>query len=360
MKQRTKLFEPQLYDGRLDFEQNKAKGPFGDYASIKTPYKNRGEPAYDFFGTPVYSPFGIAAGPLPTVRHVKAALDKGYDIATLKSVRTELFPISRYPHVRPVKFGKALIGNKPHEAMLADEYSEPLSIANSFGIPSAAPKEWQPYVRAALRLPQKGQALIVAFQGTARGKGRDDFVKDHVQGIGLIRETGARVIEINLSCPNEGEAILACYDTGITERIVDTVRSAYPKLTFTIKLAYFPNHAQLRELVRRIGKSVDGICAINTIPAKVVDANGSIVFPGRLEAGISGASIKKAGLEMTKLLNECRNEFGYHYKIIGTGGVLTPNDFHEYRTAGADIVMSVTGAMWDPNLAAEIKATLAK
>jgi dihydroorotate dehydrogenase len=61
---------------------------------------------------------------------------------------------------------------------------------------------------------------------------------------------------------------------------------------------------------------------------------------------------------MTRSLKQYGEEFGYGYKIVGIGGVLSAADFHEYREAGADSVMSVTGAMWNPNLAAEIKASL--
>jgi hypothetical protein len=38
---------------------------------------------------------------------------------------------------------------------------------------------------------------------------------------------------------------------------------------------------------------------------------------------------------------------------------MTPADFHDYRTAGADVVQSVTAAMWNDQLAAEVKASLA-
>ncbi|MGI8637558.1 MAG: hypothetical protein ACR2KZ_19340, partial [Segetibacter sp.] len=97
---------------------------------------------------------------------------------------------------------------------------------------------------------------------------------------------------------------------------------------------------------------------INTIPMPVTDKDGKNVFPARPKAGISGAPIKWAALEMTRLLLDYREEFGLSYKIISMGGVLAPKDFHDFRRAGADYVMSVTGAMWNPNLAAEIKASL--
>lgn len=348
----------QLYDDQLDFEVNKAKGPFGDYAEATEVYKNTDEPIYDFFGTQVYSPFGIAAGPLPTKQFITSALNKGFDIVTLKSVRTDEFPLNPFPQVQPVKLTGKLNAGSDEPVKVGSEYMDVLAVANSFGIPSVKPDEWQPNMREAFKLPGKGQALLVAFQGTARGKGRKEFVIDHVKGISLIRETGADVIEINLSCPNEGEAVLACFDIDITTRIVKAVRAAHPDIKLIIKLAYFADKSQLKKLVQAVGSMLDGISAINTIPALVVDEHGMEVFPGRPKAGISGAPIKWAGLEMTRSLAEFRKELNLDYKIIGMGGVLSPVDFKEYLNAGADIVMSVTGAMWNPNLAAEIKASL--
>ncbi len=348
----------QLYDDQIDFEENKAKGPFGDYATIEQPYQNQGEPQYDFFGIPVYSPFGIGAGPLPTPRFIKAGLDKGFDIVTLKSVRTDTFPLNPYPQVRPLQITGDLDLDPNTKVLVAGHYSEPLAVGNSFGIPSVPPNEWQPYMREALQLPGKGQAILVAFQGTARGEGKEAFVQDHVRGVELIKQTGGKIIEINLSCPNEGEELLACFDTDITERIVKAVREAHPDIKLMIKLAYFSNHEQLKDLVKRVGHLLDGISAINAMPATVTDAAGKEVFPGRPMAGVSGAPIRWAGLEMTRLLYSFREEFGYKYKIVGMGGVLGAKDFHEYLEAGADSVMSVTGAMWSPDLAGEIKKML--
>ncbi|HSX52997.1 MAG TPA: dihydroorotate oxidase [Patescibacteria group bacterium] len=347
----------QLYDDKLDFEENKSKGPFGDYANDEI-YINDGKPKYDFFGIPVYSPFGIAAGPLPATKFIKAALDKGYDIVTLKSVRTNTFPLNPYPQVRPVQVKGDLKLGTDVKILVANSYTQPLAITNSFGIPSVTPSEWQPIMRESLKLPKKGQILLAAFQGTARGKGREDFVNDHVKGVKLIRDTGAKVIEINLSCPNEGEAVLACFDTDITERIVNAVREANPDLKFTIKTTYFTDHKQLKDLVKRVGNIVDGFGVINTISTSIIDKNGKEVYPGRPTAGVSGSPIKWAGLKMTSLLNQFREEFGYKYKIMGMGGVLTPSDFHEYIKAGADTVMAVTGPMFNPKLAQEIKASL--
>ena len=51
-----------------------------------------------------------------------------------------------------------------------------------------------------------------------------------------------------------------------------------------------------------------------------------------------------------------RERLGLDYAIIGVGGVVAPEDYRAYRAAGADAVMSATGAMWDAELARKIKA----
>jgi len=116
----------------------------------------------------------------------------------------------------------------------------------------------------------------------------------------------------------------------------------------------------LENFVKKITPIVQGISAVNTISAKIVDENGNQALPGegRLQSGVCGHAIKWAGLDMVKKLKRLREKFGYSYTIIGVGGVTIPDDFFEYRSAGADIVMSATGAMWNPYLARDIKEKL--
>jgi dihydroorotate dehydrogenase (NAD+) catalytic subunit len=39
---------------------------------------------------------------------------------------------------------------------------------------------------------------------------------------------------------------------------------------------------------------------------------------------------------------------------------MTPQDYLEYKEAGADLVQSATGAMWNPHLAYEISREITK
>ena len=58
---------------------------------------------------------------------------------------------------------------------------------------------------------------------------------------------------------------------------------------------------------------------------------------------------------MVKRLKKLTANSQQRIAIIGVGGVTKPEDYFEFKDAGADVVMSATGAMWNPNLAQEIK-----
>ena len=124
-----------------------------------------------------------------------------------------------------------------------------------------------------------------------------------------------------------------------------------------IKLSYFTSDEKLREFIEKVSPHVAGFNAINTIAGDVRKPDGSQALPGkgRLISGVCGAPIKWAGVDMVKRMANIRSEISEDFIIIGTGGVTTPADYSEYIDAGADAVMSATGAMWNTDLAHEIK-----
>ncbi len=127
-----------------------------------------------------------------------------------------------------------------------------------------------------------------------------------------------------------------------------------------VKIAYFKDKELLSRFIKEIGRLVEGIVAINTLGIPVKNPDGSQAFPGegRQKAGVSGYPIKWAGLEMVNDLVRLRQEYGMQFAIVGVGGVLSAEDFKEYRQAGADVVFSVAGAIWNPYLAKEVKEYL--
>ena len=348
-----------IYDPAKTYQQNFDHGPFGAFADLSV-IPQPGEPQHTFLGHPVYLPFGIPAGPLINGAYVKAALDKGYDIPVYKTVRTHRYPCHAWPNVLAVKVDGDLTTANNH-LTTTPGYEQPLSITNSFGVPSFDPDFWQPDLASAVAHAHKGQVVVGSFQGTLPEHGTAaDYIADFALGARLLKETGVRIIEVNLSCPNEGTANLLCFDTNRSREVVETIKNEIGDLPLIIKCAYFADDAKLKILIQSVGPYVQGICTINTISAEVRDAAGNQALPGegRLWSGVCGSSIKWAGLNMVSRLAQLRNDLGLTYSIVGVGGVGSAQDYCDYRKAGADAVMSATSVMWNPMLAEQIKTQL--
>ena len=344
-----------FYDPGRSYGENFEHGPFGLFAD-STFVVPADEPKHTFLGHPVSTPFGIAAGPLLNGKFVTAALDAGFDLPVYKTVRTRKYASHAWPNVLAVTVdgdlqpGRRLVGHQ--------DYGTPLSITNSFGVPSFDPDFWQPDLAAAVRHERPGQVVIGSFQGTLSGHGDvDAYVSDFALAAKLLKETGVKVVEANLSCPNEGTANLLCFDKDTARRVLEAVRNEIGDLPLMVKCAYFSDDQRLRGVLREIGHLIDAVDTINTLPAEIVDHAGEQALPGegRLHSGVCGSSIKWAGLDMVRRLKVLREELGHRYAVVGTGGVCSAADFDKYRHAGADAVMSATGAMWNPRLAQEVK-----
>ncbi len=348
------------YDPTKTYEENYTDGPFGDLGFQIEP---QGEPAYDFLGFKVNTPFGIPAGPLLNSKYVAAAFKSGFDIAVYKTVRSDIYPCHPFPNVLAAHIDGDLTREKAKLPLLADtRYEAPLSITNSFGVPSRPSDVWQADAKKAIAAAGKGQVMVLSCMGTVRaGQTPEEFIADYALAAHLSYMIGTSIIEINLSCPNIGNEGLVCYNLDMTERVVKAVRDVIGGTPLILKVGYYDEAdtdslARLSDIAARYAQAIS---AINTIQATVVDKDGGQALPGpmRSRSGVCGASIRWAGLEMTKRLADVKAKSGASFAVIGVGGVMTPEDYHEYRDAGADAVMSATGAMWDARLAEEIKAT---
>lgn len=353
------MLDQPFYDPTKSYEANYAAGPFGLLAEPGE-LPRTGEPQAIFLGQPVYLPFGIPAGPLINANFVAAAFRRGYDLAVYKTVRSRVQACHPWPNVLGVEIDGDLTLAKAATNLVAEpEYTEPISITNSFGVPSKDPAVWQTDMRQALAATGQGQVLIGSFQGTKSDDGSAEaFIADYGATARLVAETGVQVFETNLSCPNEGTANLVCFDIETSEKIVAAIRKEIGSRPLILKLAYFTDAEHLKKFVQTIGPLVDGLSTINTIAATVVTPTGEQALPGegRLRSGVCGAAIRWAGLEMVQRLKNLREELHQKFTIIGVGGVTEPADYTAYRTAGADAVMSATGAMWHADLAERIWA----
>ena len=355
-----------IFDPSKTFDDNFDNGPFPKNGT-KTPYQNVGEPQYSFLGHKIYSPFGIGAGSLPTSKHVRYSFERGFDVICYKTQRSVTFPVNEFPNVVYLNVDGDLTLEKASKPLVGSLSSnkpvEELTITNSFGNPSRGPDFWIDDMKQAVQAQGKGQLLISSVVGTIQdGFSSDDYYNDFAKAASLAASTGVQAIEINLSCPNVANEGVICYTYDAVIEISRRTKELVGDIPLVAKLGYFTPAQQelLEQIIVDSSHYISAYSAINTIQAAVVDEQGNQLLPGegRLKAGICGAGIQWAGLDMVKRLDALRKKRSLDYEIIGIGGVATPADFHEYRKAGADVVQAVTAAMWNDNLAAEIKQSL--
>lgn len=355
-----------LYDPTKTFDDNFDHGPFPLLKNEK-PYVNKGEPQYTFLGKKVFSPFGIPAGPLPTSKHTTYAFNQGFDIVCYKTQRSVEFGCNQFPNVLYLDVDGDLTLEKAAKPQLGttktDKPLDKLSITNSFGNPSRGPDFWVDDLKKAVKAQGKGQLLIMSVVGTIKeGASSEDYYDDFAEAAAQAATTGVEAIELNLSCPNVATEGVLCYTHDAVVSICKKTKDRVGDIPLIAKFGYFSDAQQelLEQIVTDIAPYISAISSINTISAPVVDENGEQALPGpnRLNSGVCGASIKWAGLDMVKRLDALRKKLKLDFEIIGVGGVMNAQDFKDYREAGADAVQSATAAMWNPELAAEVKASL--
>lgn len=353
-----------FYDPELTYEENYKGGPFGAFSDRKI-FKQKNKPPHNFLGHKVYLPFGIPAGPLLNSKYVKAAFEKGFDICVYKTVRANVFPCHAFPNILSVNFeGNNLTLERLKKEVVADtNYQTPLSITNSFGVPSKKPNVWQEDVKKAKSYEKEGQVMILSFMGTVKkDQTQKEFIDDFILSAKLAKETGAKILEADLSCPNIGNEGLVCYNLEVTAAISKGIRKVIGNTPYVMKVGYYKEDKDIEKLSEIANEYADDIAGINTLQAKIINQEGEQALPGpnRLFGGVCGSGIKWAGLDFVKRLRKIRDKKGFKFSITGVGGVSTPADYIKYKKAGADVVMSATGAMWNPYLAQEIKKSVIK
>jgi dihydroorotate dehydrogenase len=317
-----------LFDPTRTFDDNVDNGPFIRLPE-PSPFERANWPLHSFLGVTLYAPLGVAAGPLPTSKHTTAALAMGFDIVTYKTQRSHVAATLPFPNcinVESIDEKRALCNHEPIQH----------SMTNSFGNPSRGPEYWIPDVRKALTSVNANQVFILSVYGSSE--------QDLIDTAALaVRETNVKFLELNVSCPNVcGKPFYT--DSALMRRVLLELRR---RIGWDVKLIVklgFMGERELEKLVYAIHPYIDAICAVNSV-SKLTDD-----LPGRSSSGVCGALIKPHGLRMVDSLKHLRKINDYDYKIMGCGGVLTLQDYKDYRAAGADAVMCAARVLL-PNVA---------
>ena len=89
-----------------------------------------------------------------------------------------------------------------------------------------------------------------------------------------------------------------------------------------------------------VNEGVDGVVAINSIPATEIDPKTKLPMFGRNAGGLSGPPIKPIGLRAVHDLSA-----RFNVPIIGCGGITTWHDAADYMAVGATTVQVGSAAM---------------
>ena len=388
-----------MYNANTSYEENYRRGPQAEFVRQKSFPRILflEAPRFSFLGVPLHLPFGVPAGPLLNAAFVKVALEAGYCLPVYKTVRTRAWESHPAPNVLSVKAkGSSLSSEASLESVVGEpfaaaDYQSPagLSITNSFGVPSQPPAVWQkdfetlaPF--SAQHNPQQpGYHAMLSFQGsrlpedqTAAGSASptasatvsasvlfDAFALDSANAAVLAAaaasRTGFGILEINLSCPNEkGDPIYKNVEQAAAlVRIVKTALTGFLNVKLVAKIGVL-SESDCYKFVKLTQADLNGVSAINTVPARILSAQGKPVLGAGTEVGgVCGSLILKQGVEMISRLALARKSLGLDpasFGLIGVGGVASAKDYLLYKQAGADVVQAATGAMWNANLALEI------
>ncbi len=334
------------------YDDNYDQGPFfdGDLPELDTTPRHR---LLDF---EIGAPIGVPAGPLLNSNWVELYARLGFDLPVYKTVRSgyrachpapNCLYLDRPGDLTDDRFGETLTATDQAPANPAD-----ISITNSFGMPSKEPGTWMADMERARSLCGPSQVFIASAVGTP---GNGDLAADYARTAAMCKEAGAQMVEINLSCPNvtSGEGSIFT-DPDTARRIARETALALGDTPLLIKVGYYTDADTMGRVIKACAPFVQGIAGINTLSFEVVKADGSQALPGegRLRSGICGAAIRQCGLTQAERLVALKAKEKYDFAIIGVGGIMTPADVDAYLALGVDAVMSATGAMWEPMLAA--------
>lgn len=168
---------------------------------------------------------------------------------------------------------------------------------------------------------------------------------------------------VNVSCPNV--AGLACLQTedyllSIVNPLLEFRHGQDEYKPVLVKISPDLSREEIDGVIKVVTDTlVDGIVATNT----TTNREGLLTSQKKLDAigrgGLSGGPLTERAVEIVRYVHQKTEG---RYPIIGTGGVMTPQDALDMLDAGADLVQVYTGMIYNgPSFAKKIcKALLAR
>ncbi len=311
-------------------------------------------------GLPMDSPLGIPAGPLLDARWLLHYANLGFDWLVYKTVRTAERECYALPNLVPVD-GPQLEstgGVVKSAAAMRDTW------AVSFGMPSQSPEQWRKDVTFARdNLPAK-KVLVVSVVGTQdpavsnKEASLEQLADDFAQCAKWAAESGADIVEANLSCPNVSTSDGQLYQQPASAALVaERIREAIGTKPLVLKIGLMQDSDTAKSLLERVAPFANGLAMTNSIAARVRGESGGYHFDGQ-PRGICGDAIREQSTKQVALFHGLIQDQQIALDLIGVGGVSTADHTRAYLSSGAAAVGMATSAMVNPSVAIEIRRNL--
>ncbi|MDB5262138.1 MAG: dihydroorotate dehydrogenase [Adhaeribacter sp.] len=215
---------------------------------------------------------------------------------------------------------------------------------------------------AADRLRYRKNNIII---GGNIGKNKNTPNEDALQDYSYCFEALYDVVDyfvVNVSSPNTPD-LRALQDKEPLQALLAALQqqnaAKAARKPLLLKIAPDLNQNQLDDIIQiAIDTGLDGIVATNT----TISRDGLKTSQANLEAiGAGGLSGKPLRDKATEIIRYLRLHLPVHIRIIGVGGIMTPEDATEKLAAGADLVQLYTGFIYEgPSLVKQINRLILK
>jgi len=274
-------------------------------------------------------------GPFPSSRGIKVMVDVSVEVSGLKlrnpvMLASGVLGVTGKLLVRVAEAGAGAVVTKSVGPARNSGYANPTivqashgSYVNCMGLPNPGIEEFAEEIKAAKK---GGVPVIVSVFGGSPG--------EFAYVAGYAEEAGADALELNVSCPHAEVGVI-----GQNPRLVrEVVRAVKRRVGVPVFVKLTPNVTDIVEVGKAAEEAgVDGVTAINTVKAMVIDVDALRPVLSNRFGGLSGAAIKPIAIRCVYELYEALK-----VPVVGVGGIMGWRDAVEHLLAGASAVQVAT------------------
>ncbi|VAW31867.1 Dihydroorotate dehydrogenase (quinone) [hydrothermal vent metagenome] len=169
-------------------------------------------------------------------------------------------------------------------------------------------------------------------------------IKDYVDSFRKLADSDTGdYYTINISCPNSytGETFI---EPKLLAQLLPRLREVPCKKPIYLKMSINIPWSQFSELLEIADKNKIHGVIIGNLNKNYADLKYPEDAPKKYRGGLSG----KPTFELSnELIRKTREKYGTRFTIIGTGGILSPDEAMEKFKAGADLIQLISGMIFE-------------